>query len=130
MAVDPQLYYSGNLTLTLFDVPPDTTGSVTIGGLPAVTVTSQSGGQNGKLTFTGAASQPITVHVTNSNVPSLTVSILGTDGTTVLASQGSIFSSFNVSTTLPSTPASGTYTILVDPQGAYTGHADINVTTP
>jgi YD repeat-containing protein len=129
MVVDPSLYNSGNLTLTLYDVPPDTTGSVTIGGA-AATVTSVAGGQKGTLTFTGAASQQVTVHVSNSTVGQLTVSLLGTDGTTVLASQTSIFSSFNLSTTLPSTPPSGTYTIVVDPQGADTGHADINVTSP
>src|SRR5262249_38244692 len=109
--VDPTGWQTGDVTLTLYDVPPDTTGTVSIGGA-AVTVAAVSAGQNGTLTFSGNANQQATVHVTNNTHTTLNVTLLSTDGQTVLASATSIFGSFNLSTvTLPTT---GTYTIVVN----------------
>jgi hypothetical protein len=53
--LDPQSNSVGSATVTLYDVPPDVSGSVAVGG--AATAASISvPGQNARLTFTGAAS--------------------------------------------------------------------------
>src|SRR5205085_1689966 len=56
ITVDPTDAATGSLTLQLYDVPPDTTGTITPGGAP-VTVTIGTPGQNGKLTFSAASGQ-------------------------------------------------------------------------
>ena len=124
--VNPSLDFTGNVTLTLYDVPADTTGTVTVGG-SAVAVTLTTPGQNGTLTFSGTSGQQITVHVTGNTMGSITVSLLKPDGST-LTSSTSINSSFNLATqTLPTT---GTYTVKVNPTGSNTGSTNINVTNP
>jgi len=55
ITTEPSGADAGTVTVTLFDVPPDVTGSVAIGG-PAVAVTTTQPGQNGTLTFSGTAS--------------------------------------------------------------------------
>lgn len=125
--VDPGGSNTGNVTLTAYDVPADVTGSVTIGGSAAgVTITAP--GQKGSLTFTGTASQQLTVHVTGNTMSTVTVKLLSTNGVTVLASSASSASSFNLSTvTLPS---SGTYTITVDPSSFNVGSLNVGLTSP
>jgi hypothetical protein len=124
--VDPLDIATGSLTLTLYDVPADPTTTVTIGGSSA-TLTITTPGQNATATFSGTASQQVTVHVTNSSIGWMTVKLLKPDGT-VLTSTHNFDSSFNLSTqTLPST---GTYTIVVDPDGARTGSVTVSVTNP
>lgn len=100
---------------------------MTVGGA-AVRVTTASAGQNGTLTFGGTQNQHVTVHVTNNNEGTVAVKLLSTDGQTQLAASTSLFTSFNLSTV--TLPATGTYTIKVDPQNANTGRLDINVTSP
>jgi YD repeat-containing protein len=124
--VDPVSFATGNLTLDLYDVPADTTGTVTIGG-SAVAVSPGTPGQNGTLSFSGTASQQVTVHLTNNKLGNVTVKLLKPDGTQ-LTSTTSVLSSFNLATqTLPTT---GTYTIVVDPPGATTGSINVSVTNP
>ena len=127
ITVDPSGANKGTATLTAYDVPADQTGTVTIGG-SAVAVSCNVPGKNAFLTFSGTASQHVTVHVTSNTVLGVTVKLLSTDGTTVLASTTSVSGSFNLSSvTLPST---GTYTIKYDPSNALTGGANISVTSP
>jgi hypothetical protein len=127
VTIDPLTFNTGSVTIAAYDVPADTSGTVTIGG-SSVGVTTTAPGQNGTLTFSGTASQQVTVHVTGNTASNLTVKLLDTNGTTVLASSGSSSSSFNLSTvTLSST---GTYTVLVDPPGTATVSVNISVTSP
>jgi hypothetical protein len=124
--VDPQDTDTGSITLTLYDVPADVTGTVTIGG-PAVNVTTTVPGQNGSLTFTGTSGQQVTVRVTSNAMGLTRVSLLRPDGTTQTSSFTSA-SSFNLSTQTLS--VSGTYTIKVDPDSSNTGSMNVNVTNP
>ena len=127
IVVDPVSTATGSLTLTLYTVPADTTGTVTING-SSVAVTLSTPGQNGTLTFSGTASQPVTVRVTGNTMGSVTVKLLSTNGTTVLATSTSSAGSFNLSpVTLPST---GTYTVSIDPGGANTGTMNVAGTSP
>jgi YD repeat-containing protein len=124
--VDPGSSSAGNVTMTAYDVPPDVSGSVTIGG-SAVGVTTTVPGQNGSLTFAGTASQQVTVHVTNNAMGTVTVKLLSPTGG-LLAIASSFGSSFNLSSA--TLPATGTYTISVDPWDAGTGGITISVSTP
>ncbi|MGI8838889.1 MAG: beta strand repeat-containing protein, partial [Pyrinomonadaceae bacterium] len=114
--VDPLSSDTGSMTLTLSDVPQDTTGTITPGGSP-VTVTTTVSGQNATLTFTGATGQRISLKMTGvtigSGCCSTRVSILKPDGTplvspTYVGSGGGFFD-------IQTLPVNGVYTILVDP---------------
>jgi hypothetical protein len=124
--VDPTDVAFGSLTLTLYEVPADQTGTVSVGG-SSFTVTTDTPGQNGSVTFSGTSSQQVTVHLTSNGMGSVTIKLFKPDGTQ-LTSTTSSASSFNLSTqTLPST---GTYTIVIDPAGTNVGSITINVTNP
>jgi hypothetical protein len=121
--VDPQGTASGSMTLTLYDVPPDATGDMTPGG-PPVTVTTDTPGQNGKVSFNGSAGQRVALELTGvtvgtSSCCSTKVSILKPDGTT-LASPTTVGTSGGFIDT-KTLPVAGAYTVLVDPQSNATG---------
>src|SRR5207247_2468297 len=59
--VDPDTTNTGVASVTLYDVPADSTGSVAING--AATPVALATGQNGSLTFAGNQNQQVTVHV-------------------------------------------------------------------
>lgn len=123
---DPPVDFTGNMTLTLYEVTADVTGSVTIGGA-AVNVSINNPGQNGQLTFSGTSGQQVTVLVTSNTMGTVTIKLLKPDGTTLTTGTSSA-GSFNLSTqTLPTT---GTYTISIDPSGANTGSMSVGVTSP
>jgi subtilisin family serine protease len=121
--VDPQGTDSGSMTLTLYDVPPDVTGSIEPGGAP-VTVSMPAPGQNGLLRFDGVAGRRVSLRLSNvtigtSSCCSATVSILKPDGSIlVYATPVGTNGGFLDTRTLP---VSGTYTIRVDPQGTDVG---------
>ena len=121
--VDPQGTDTGSMTLTLYDVPADPTPSITPGGA-AVTVSTTVPGQNAKPAFSGTAGQRISLTMTSvtigtSSCCSARVSILNPDGSTLVAPTfvGTSGGFIDIQTLA----ATGTYTILVDPQGSDTG---------
>jgi YD repeat-containing protein len=63
---DPSEANTGNVTVTIYDVPADITGTITPGGAP-VTVTITTPGQNANLTFSGTTGQRVSLKV-NANV--------------------------------------------------------------
>ncbi|MGH9410197.1 MAG: beta strand repeat-containing protein [Vicinamibacterales bacterium] len=124
--VNPGGNATGSLTLNLYDVPADTTGSATVNG-SGVGVTLSTPGQNGTVTFSGTASQQVTVHVTGNTISPVTIKLLKPDGTP-LTSTTSSSTSFNLSSeTLPTT---GTYTIVIDPGATAIGTLTVTVTHP
>lgn len=126
IAIDPNGANTGDLTFTLYDVPADTTGTVTIGG-SSVAVTITTAGQNGSLTFTGSAGQQVTVQNTSNTISNLTVKLQKPDGSQ-LTSATSGSASFNLST--QTLPIDGTYTIVIDPGQWNTGSVNVRVTNP
>jgi hypothetical protein len=115
----------GNVTVTLFDVPPDVTASTTIGG-PAVTITTEQPGQNGSVSFTGREGERVSVRVTGSTMSRVTIRMQSMDGRTILASTTSSDASLTLQTvTLPS---AGTYVVLIDPAGMNVGTLSVVVT--
>jgi RHS repeat-associated protein len=132
ITIDPQSNATGSAQLTLYDVPADTTGSISIGG-PSQNVTVSTPGQNATLTFAGTAAKNI--HLTLSSVTIGTssccsgkVSIKNPDGTTLV--NPTFFGTFGSTTVSATLPVDGTYTILVDPQSNATGSATLTLTDP
>jgi YD repeat-containing protein len=124
--INPRFDYLGSATLALYDVPADSTATVTIGGSSA-TLTVSTPGQSGTVTFAGNAGQQATVHLTGNTIGLTTVLLRKPDG----GSMTSTFwwgSSFDLATqTLPTT---GTYTVVVDPYSTNTGNITVAVTSP
>jgi subtilisin family serine protease len=121
--VDPQLADVGSMTLTLYDVPPDLTGTIAIGGGPVSLTLGPVPGQNATLTFNGTAAQRVSLRLTNVTIGNTSccgakISMLKPDGTTVVPPilVGTFGATINA--TLPVT---GTYSIVIDPQQAYVG---------
>jgi hypothetical protein len=122
---DPTGSDIGDVTVTLYDVPPDVTGSIAVDGL-AVGVTTTEPGQNGLLTFQGEASQRVTVHVIGNRVGAVAIRLLDTDGVTVLASSTSSAGSFDLATV--ALPSRAGYSIAIDPVGMNVGFLDVVIT--
>ncbi len=111
---------AGAVSLTLADIPPDFTSSITPGG-PPVTVKITASGQNARLTFSGKSGDRVSLNLTNGTFPtcrSLNVSIIRPDGTVLVPAQCVGTGGFIGAQTLP---MSGTYTILLAPADASTG---------
>ena len=125
IVVDPLASSIGSMVITLYDAS-DLTGAITIGGA-AVSVSSTVPGRNTRLTFDATAGQQLTAHVTNNSMQCLIVSLLQPGGASI-TSNSSGSSSFNL--TSQSLPATGTYTINIDPCGSVTGGLSVTVTTP
>ena len=108
--IDP--YQTDILTtsLRLYDVPADTSGTITIGG-DAATISTTAVGQNASLTFTGTANQRISALVTTTN-KSYYLRVRKPDGTDLIGRTWVGSNHFFDTTTLPAT---GTYTIEIDP---------------
>ena len=97
--------------------PPDATAAIAIDG-PAVTVTTTLAEQNARLTFNGTAGQRISVNASAIS-PSLTCprfSVVNPDGSNLSASNTSCSSSYFIG--VLTLPATGSYTIVMDPSGA------------
>jgi hypothetical protein len=116
--VDPFFAATGSITLTLYDVPADATGSITPGG-SAVTVTTSVAGQNARVTFSGVAGQRVSLNLTSVTISSSYVSISKPDSTNLVAPTFvSTTGKFIDTQTLPTT---GSYAILIDPSNNGTG---------
>jgi len=120
--IDPSGTDTGAMTMTLYAVT-DTTGTITAGG-PAVNVTTTIPGQNAGLTFSGTAGQRMSINGTSAFGVCWTLGLYAPDGSQVTSTFNCGSTTFIEPQTLPVT---GTYTILVDPSGAATGQATINL---
>jgi len=129
--VDPSAANTGGTTVTLYDVPADDAGTLTVNGSSS-TVSIGTPGQNGVRTFTANPSQQVTVRVTSNAIGSVTVKLLSFDGTTELATASTGATNFDLQTvTLPSNaPPNGTYTITINPYYWATGTLNVSVSNP
>jgi len=119
--IDPQSGSTGGATATLYDVPPDASAALAVGG-PSAILSMGVPGQNGSATFTGAAGQSVTLRLTNVTIGtsgfSSAVSILKPDGATLLSPT---FFGTSGKTLALQLPANGTYRIVLDPQSFLPG---------
>lgn len=117
----------GNIVVNLYSVV-DVLGPIMIGGSPVV-VNLAIPGEKGQLTFSGSAGAPVSVHITDNTFGCflVTVGILNTDGTT-LSSQS--FCDVNFDAPGQTLPATGTYTLFVQPYQATTGSMTVSLVSP
>ena len=115
---DPIDAATGTITTTVYDVPPDATGTITPGGA-GLPVTMSVPGQGAALSLTEPAGQPFTLSLTNVTVPIMRVSILRPDGGVLMAPTWVLGSTSFMLTA----PVQGTYTVVLDPYNDYTGSA-------
>ena len=124
--VESDLSYTGKLKLALYNAP-DLTGTIMI-DQGTVTPNLTVPGQRARYTFNGTEGQWVNVGLTGVSIPMTTVAILKPDGskwesTTVGPSGGSL-------DPLTALPATGTYTIAVEPVSNYTGSMTIALSSP
>lgn len=128
--VDPRFNKVRTATLTLSDVPPDVSGSLTIGAA-AQTVTIPSIGQAANLTFSLSTNQTnLTIHIRNN-----TIGPFGAHSTLTLNTQGGtqVFTKTidaGVDYDLQPTLTQGTYVLKIDPQETNIGSLSIYLTSP
>jgi hypothetical protein len=126
IVLDPQSNAVGSATVTLYDVPDDPTGTMTVGG-PSSTLVLDVPGLNGWRTFAGTAGRTVTLRLTGVTIgtsccSSVKVSVLRPDGTTLVSPANFGTSGKTLSFSLP---VSGTYSIFVDPQSNGVGNATL-----
>jgi subtilisin family serine protease len=116
IVIDPSGSVTGSVTLRLYDVPPDTTATGTVGGAGS-TVSTSVPGQNSSLTFTASAGQRLSIRVTGSGLPATKLDLRRPNGSVLATSYVSTSGGFIDTRTLP---ADGVYTLAVDPSGGAT----------
>ena len=131
ISLNPSGESIGTAQFTLYDVPADASGSMNIGD-PAASYATTVPGQAARVSFTGSASQSVTIAVGETeSTPSggcYRITVLEPDGSTILRGDSSCNASYSSgSLTLPS---AGSYTIVVSPTGTTIGTYSIGVTTP
>src|SRR5207247_2573404 len=119
--IDPQGAATGSTTLTLYDVPPDVTASITPGGAP-LSISAGTPGQNARITFDGHSGgrtvQPAPPHVPGVGVLTSYLPLLKPDAPPLPPSTTVTTSGRTIPADLPS---DGTYAITIDPLGSETG---------
>jgi RHS repeat-associated protein len=121
---------TGTTTVTLSDVPSDSSGSITPGG-SSVPVSLSSPGQNGALTFSGTSGDRVFVTASTGTLSatgtgSVMANLLSPSGGNIGST--SVITS-NISKYIDTTAlsATGTFTVQVDPQGDTTGTTTITL---
>lgn len=123
LVVDPSGIYTGNITLTLMSY---LTGTLNLDGT-ATTATLTPVGRNALYTFSGTAGQWVSVGFTGVTIPLTYVTLYKPDGTYLTATTiGTAGGSLDLTAALPTT---GTYTLAVNPSGAYTGNMTITLSS-
>jgi hypothetical protein len=121
IVVDPQGADVGSATLQLYEVPPDLTGSLVVGG-PPVSLNLSTPGQNALLTFMGAAGQRVTIRATGvtigpSTCCSVSLLVRKPDGLPLASG----LAGTNGGALAATLPFAGRYTLVIDPQAAGQG---------
>jgi subtilisin family serine protease len=122
--IDPQGAATGSMTLTLYDVPPDVTAAIAPGGT-AVAISANTPGQNARIAFDGQAGARISLKLTATTIANAYVSILNPNGSALASNVYLGTSGGFVDTKV--LPATGSYSILIDPQGASIGSTTLTL---
>lgn len=123
LVIDPSGVTTGNITLTLMSY---LSGTLNLDGT-ATTATIATVGQNARYTFSGTAGQWVSFGFTAVTISSANVTLYKPDGTYLTATSiGTAGGSLDLSAALPTT---GTYALIVNPSGAYTGNLTITLSS-
>lgn len=124
--IDPELSYTGNAKLALYNAP-DLLGNIMIDQM-TVTPTLTVPGQRALYTFNASAGQWVNLGLTGVSIASSTLSLLKPDGSKLASTTiGSSGGSLDPAMALPET---GAYTIVVDPVGNNTGSMTLALSSP
>ncbi|UVT21339.1 MAG: hypothetical protein H8K03_05340 [Nitrospira sp.] len=123
IAVEPVSNYTGSMTLALSS---PVTGTIAIDGA-SVPVSLNKAGQTARYTFNGNAGQWVNLGLTGVSITSTAVTLLTSDGT-ILASTAVGTAGGGLADQNP-LPTTGTYTVLVDPVGSYTGKMTLTLSS-
>jgi len=124
--VNPQGTTTGSVTV-LLNAFADVTGSITPG--TPLTATTTIAGQNARYTFSGTSGQTVSASLTGNTYTgcnAVVISILKPDGST-LESSG-LCTGGSGSLNPVAIPSTGTFTVLVNPQGTTTGSVTVALT--
>lgn len=125
LLLDPDVANSGNVTVTLYNVPADASGTFGVGS-PA-TVSIGTPGQIASYTFAGTVGDRVGVGVDNVSMSGFGFSSAGGVALSVINPDGTFLANFiqfgwNGTFVEPQTlTQTGTYTVVVDPNGEITG---------
>lgn len=123
VVVVPVNNYTGSMTLALSS---PVSGTISIDGA-AVPVALTKPGQTARVTFNGKAGQWVNLGLTSVNITSSAVTLMTAEGTVLTSTAvGTAGGGLEDQNPLPTT---GTYTILVDPMGSYTGNMTLTLST-
>jgi hypothetical protein len=123
LVLDPQSFYLGTVTATIYDVPNDASVAGAVNTTSALHIGTP--GQNGEVTFDGTAGQRVSVTASGVTISSSVVYLRRPDGST-LGSPISIGTSGGFLSPL-TLPTNGTYSVYVDPYGAATGDVSLHL---
>jgi YD repeat-containing protein len=115
IVVDPTGLATGSMTLTLTS---PLTGTITLNGA-SVPISLTKAGQTARYTFSGTSGQWVSLGMTGVTISSSTVTIFNPNGTTLAST--SVNTSGGGLEPPNSLPTTGTYTIVIDPDGTHTG---------
>jgi len=121
IVLDPQSYFLGTVTATIYDVPADAAAAGAIGSTTVNTVTTP--GQNAAMTFAGTNGQRVSLTASVVSIPNSFVWIERPNGATLASFSTGTSGHYMSPVTLQGT---GTYTIHIDPQGNGTGHMSLD----
>jgi hypothetical protein len=131
IVVDLQEMNTGTATFSLYDVPPDITGTTTVGTAAANYATTVPG-QAIRVTFASTSGQSVvvTAGVVNATPtsPCYRITTMAPDGTTTVRGDQSCSSSYSSGSL--SLPQNGTYTVIVAPTDVAIGTFSVGVNTP
>jgi len=123
IAVEPVSNYTGSMTLALSS---PVTGTIAIDGA-SVPVNLNKVGQTARYTFNGNAGQWVNLGLTSVSITSSAVTLMTSDGT-ILASTGVGTAGGGLEDQNP-LPTTGTYTVLINPVGSYTGKMTLTLSS-
>src|SRR4029079_8648651 len=130
LVLDGQSTYKGKATVAIWTVPNDANGGSTTPGGAAVPLAMGTPGMNGSFQFAGTAGQRVSlklsgVTITGNALNSARVSVLNPDNTVLVAHTS--FGSSGAFLEPVTLPATGNYTVKIDPRQWYVGSATTTV---
>jgi hypothetical protein len=129
LLLDPNGGDVGSIRTTLYSVPSDQTTSVNLGD-PPVAISVSTPGQNSRVTFTGTQNHKLSVNMTAGTfsgtvTPACRISVFTSTGALVGTTQSCFTTAafFDIGVL----PASGTFSLVIDPVGNTTGGASVRL---
>lgn len=123
LVINPNSTYTGKMTLRLYAVPDDASGSLALDGTPtSATITTP--GQNAALTFNGLTGHRVALHVDGVTISQSMLTLKNPDGSTL--SGPTAFATAGAFVDPKVLPADGVYTVFLNPKLLGTGNITVH----